>query len=89
MSGLSLLLSQIIPNNWEKWNEKSAIPDNNLAILENIDKEEVMMYVYIHGQKVQTSRCKIKELWGWNIQHGDYSQYYCIIHLKSAKRVDF
>lgn len=44
------------------------------AILENIDKEEVMMYVYIHGQKVRTSRYKIKKLWACNIQHGDCHQ---------------
>ena len=29
--------------------------DSNLAILENIDKEEARTYVYIPAQKVQTS----------------------------------
>ena len=26
--------------------------------------------------------------WGYNVQPGDYSQQYCIIYLKVAKRVD-
>ena len=39
-------------------------------------------------QKVETSSYKINRFWGCNVQHGDYSQQYCIAYLKVARRVD-
>lgn len=38
-------------------------------------------------QKVQTSSYKINKVWGWNVQHGDYSKHN-FAHLKVVKRVD-
>lgn len=40
------------------------------------------------GQKVQTSAYKITKFWGFNVQHGDYSEQQCIVYWKVAKRVD-
>ena len=40
------------------------------------------------GHRVQTSSCKMSKFWASNVQHGDYSQQYCIMYLKVAKRVD-
>lgn len=38
------------------------------------------------GLKVQTSGYKINKSQGYDVQHGDYSQYYCIVYLKVAER---
>ena len=38
------------------------------------------------GQNVHISSYKIDKSWGCNVQHGDYSEQYCIVYLKVAKR---
>ena len=40
------------------------------------------------GQKVEISSYKMSKSWGCNVQHGDYSQEYCIVYLKVARGVD-
>ena len=40
------------------------------------------------GQKIQTSSYKINKSWACNVQHDDYSQQYCTVYLKVAKRGD-
>ena len=31
---------------------------------------------------------KINKPWGCSVQHGDYSEQYCTVYVKVAKRVD-
>lgn len=38
-------------------------------------------------QKVQTSSCRIKKYWGYNVQHGSCDEQFCIVDLRVAKRV--
>ena len=40
------------------------------------------------GQRVNNSSYKTIKFWRSNVQHGDCHQWYCIIHLNFAKRVD-
>ena len=40
------------------------------------------------GQKIQTSNYKMNKPWGYNMQHGDYSQQYRIAYLEVSKRID-
>ena len=40
------------------------------------------------GQRAQTSSYKMNKFWESNVQHGNYSQPCCIIHLKVAMKVD-
>ena len=37
------------------------------------------------GQKTQTSSYNF---WGCYVEHGNYSQQYCIVYLKVVKRMD-
>ena len=39
------------------------------------------------GQRIQSY--KMNKFWGTNVQHGDCSWQYCIIHLNVAKTVEF
>lgn len=39
-------------------------------------------------QRIKSSSYKMSRFWGSNIQHGDYSEQYCIIYLEVAERVD-
>ena len=38
------------------------------------------------GQKIQTSSYKANKSRGCNVQHGNYSQSYCNLYLKAAKK---
>ena len=38
------------------------------------------------GQKIQTSSYKVNKSRGCNAQHGNYSQSYCNLYLKAAKK---
>ena len=37
------------------------------------------------GHRVPSSRYKMKKFWECDVQHPDYSYYYCIIYLKVDK----
>lgn len=40
------------------------------------------------GSKVKTSTSKIRKSWGYDVQHGDDHESYCIGYLKVAKIVN-
>lgn len=44
--------------------------------------------MYEGGQKVKHSKNKTSESWGYNIEHSNQNQWYCIIYMKVARRVD-
>ena len=40
------------------------------------------------GLEVQTSSCEMNRSWGYGVQHGDYSEWYCGAQSKVASKVN-
>lgn len=53
-----------------------------------MDKEDMGLVTRVKMSRATTSIYKTNKSWGYNAQHGDYGQCYCIAYLKNAKKVN-